>query len=129
MHFPIGLLVAAALAEGLFAVSRRQRFRAAAEYCLLLGTAGAVVATLSGWLFAADLGYGMAAHRWLGVATSLFALAASRLATRVRRAGDGPGEGLPAGGLGTLVYRAALLGTLAMLVVTSHLGGTATWGG
>ena len=120
IHFPIGLLVAAALAEILFVVRREPRFRSAAEYCLVLGTAGACAATLSGWFFAIDLDYTMTAHRWLGVATNLFALAACRLAALVRR--------LPASEAPTRAYRVAFLATILLLVVTSHLGGTATWG-
>ena len=119
IHFPIGLLVAAALAELLFVLSGEPRFRAAAEYCLLVGTLGACAATLSGWYFATDLEYTMTAHRWLGVATNLFALAACQLAVRVRK--------LPSSEAPTRAYRAAFAITILLLVVTSHLGGSATW--
>ena len=119
VHFPIGLLVAAALAEVLFALSGERRFRSAAEYCLLLGTAGACAATASGWFFATDLDYGMTGHRWLGVATNLFAIAACQLAVRTRR--------LPPAEAPTRAYRLAFAATIVLLVVTSHLGGTATW--
>ncbi len=119
LHFPIGLLVAAALAELAFILRGQQRFRPAAEFCLLLGTLGSCAATISGWFFASDLEYALTSHRWLGIATTLFALAACRLAVQVRE--------LPAASAPTRAYRFALFATIALLVVTSHLGGTATW--
>ena len=120
IHFPIGLLLAAALAEILFVLRRDDRYRAAAEFCLLVGTVGSCGAALSGWLFAADLGYALTTHRWLGIATSLFALATCQLAVRVRR--------LPPDDAPVRSYRLALAATIGLLVVTSHLGGIATWG-
>jgi len=120
VHFPIGLLLAAALAEIVFVVRKEQRYRSAAEFCLVVGTIGSCAAAASGWFFAEDNGYALTTHRWLGIATTLFALAACQYAARVRT--------LPADEAPTLGYRIALAATIGLLVVTSHLGGIATWG-
>src|SRR5688572_4499914 len=81
VHFPIALLLAALVAE-----LRRPRATGPSEagpseaggYCLALGTLGALLAALTGWLFAAHDPPGMPGmlfwHRWTGVATAAAAL-------------------------------------------------------
>ncbi|MBL4700956.1 MAG: hypothetical protein JKX85_06845 [Phycisphaeraceae bacterium] len=78
IHFPIALIFAAGVAELLSLPQRRTGMTSAVTFCLLLGSAGAVLAAMTGWIFAMDQGYAMAfntethsLHRWLGVACAL----------------------------------------------------------
>ena len=117
VHFPIGLLLAAAAAELWFVWRRNPNPASAVRFCVLLGTAGAVVAATLGWLHAAN-GYGassplvLALHRWAGTAIALWAVAVvvcSELDAR---------RGKRSWGFRLLL----LLGTL-LIAVTGHLGG------
>jgi mono/diheme cytochrome c family protein len=72
IHFPIALLLAAALGELLSAWRRWQTPWPPVQFCVLLGAAGAVVAVPLGW-FLADFGGAGAGsgdilviHRWIG---------------------------------------------------------------
>lgn len=79
VHFPIALLVAAAVAELLAALLRRPALRSSATFCLALGTVTAVPAAGLGWLLAAETspaGDALELHRWLGVATAALAVVA-----------------------------------------------------
>lgn len=94
-HLPIGLLTVAGLIEMYHAVRRNRTANTTAVVCLVIGTLGAVGATLLGWAMASGMG-GMvkdsperAIHRWLGVALAvasptiaIFALLAHRNAER-----------------------------------------------
>lgn len=92
VHFPIALLLVAALLEGIALLRRRRRPRAAAVTCLWLGAVGAVVAAILGWAnadaageFAGELAPIVSAHRWLGVALVALALVTAIAATLARR--------------------------------------------
>ena len=82
VHFPVALLLAALLAQVLGALRGRERYEAAARFCLALGAAGAVVAAALGWAAAASSSYPSAAqqdlflHRWIGTATAVAAVVA-----------------------------------------------------
>ena len=83
VHFPIALLIGAALCELLFAASEAESLRHAARVMLWMGAAGAALAAPLGWLDARAHALGLDAeaaqvlewHRWLGTATALGALA------------------------------------------------------
>src|SRR5262249_14604941 len=74
-HFPMALLVAAALAGLLGVVTGRSLFEGAARYCLWFGTLGAVLTALLGWLMGgfrwADRSDLLTLHRWVGTAVAL----------------------------------------------------------
>lgn len=81
VHFPIALLLAAALAEfiGLFVAT--PFWRNTGWYCAVLGAIGAIVAAGMGWLDAMFMGHpGMenivTLHRWFGTSTAVIALVA-----------------------------------------------------
>jgi hypothetical protein len=121
IHFPIALLLAAALGE-LWSAWRRGRVPSpAVRFCVLLGAAGAVAAAPLGWLHADIGGNGagptLRLHRWFGTAAALCAvLAALASEWDVRR------------GRRSLLFR-VLLGAGAVLVgVAGHLGGTLVHG-
>ena len=85
VHFPIALLLAAALAELGAAVRSSSRMRSAAEVMTIAGAAGTAVAALFGWIhtglwLGGDLA--MQAHRWIGTGLVLLAAAAGWLALK-----------------------------------------------
>ena len=67
VHFPIGLLVSAALAEALFLVTGRTLFDSAGRVCVSFGALGAVPAATLGWFLGGprltDSDWILAAHR------------------------------------------------------------------
>lgn len=77
VHFPIALIVAAALAELLFLRSRRQLFSDAARFCIGTGAVVALIAAGLGWAaghfasYPGELGGVLETHRWLGTSTAL----------------------------------------------------------
>lgn len=89
IHFPIALWVLGALfvVIGLFVPTWRQQIPIT---CLLIGTAGAIVASITGWWYADFQGYAewneidwedtLCRHRWIGVAMSIVSLFISLLA-------------------------------------------------
>jgi len=115
-HFPIGLLLAAALARILGWSGTRPRLRAAEGYCLLLGALGAAAASGLGWL-AAEHGTHdpeiIDLHRWISIGTSgaaLLLVLARPFAAATR------------------TYGWLLLVMAAALCVTGHYGGELAWG-
>ncbi len=74
-HFPVALLIVAAVAEGLRALTRRPGFGEAARFCVWAGAIGALVAAPLGWFNAGwDLDHDdrvMGIHRWAGTAVLL----------------------------------------------------------
>jgi mono/diheme cytochrome c family protein len=80
IHFPIALLATAAGTELFCAWRGNLRPSPIVRLCLLLGAAGALVAVMLGWMHADSGGYGagsslLVAHRWLGTAAGLWAVA------------------------------------------------------
>jgi uncharacterized membrane protein len=122
VHFPIALLLAAAVAE-LWALGRGARLPLpAVRFCVLLGAAGAAVAAVLGWLLAWG-GYGagsprlLALHRWLGTTAALLAVGSAVLSEADARAGR------------RRPWFRILLFLGALLVgVAGHLGGTLVHG-
>jgi uncharacterized membrane protein len=121
IHFPIGLLLAAAAGE-LWFVWRKSRVPApAVGFCVLLGAAGAVVAASLGWIHAAN-GFGAGSlvlpwHRWFGVATAAGAVILAVLsAIDIRR------------GSRSVWFWLVLLLETALVAVTGHLGGALVHG-
>jgi plastocyanin len=90
-NFPIALLVAAAIAEILFATSGRPPFDAASRFCLWFGALAAVLTGTLGWFTGgfrtADPSWVMTTHRWLGTSTDVLALFALVMGEASRRPG------------------------------------------
>jgi hypothetical protein len=117
LHFPLALLIAAAVPE-LWASGRKQTVPSpSVRFCLLSGAVTAVVAAALGWCYAA-VGQGAAVpetlfwHRWLGTAVAGWSVLAALVMERDVRRGK-------RGSLGqlTVVVGAALVG------VAAHFGG------
>lgn len=121
-NFPIGVLVAGALAETLFIVKRRPAFDQTARFCIVFAVATGVAAGVLGWFFAGirirDPDQLLAIHRWLGTATVLWLIALLWASERVRRPTH------PARGL----YRFLLFGGTALVLATGFFGGAMVYG-
>jgi hypothetical protein len=122
VHFPIALLIAAALGESWCALRRVRAPSQAVRFCLWLGAVAAVPTVGLGWLHAQG-GYGagspglLALHRWLGTATGLWAVATAVLGERDERGG------VRSWRVRTLVFVGALL-----VGLTGHFGGALVHG-
>jgi hypothetical protein len=118
IHFPIALLAAAALGEGLAAARRAWRPQPAGRFCVLLGAAGAVIAAALGWLHADIGGYGGASagilvlHRWLGTTAALWATGVAFASERDHRRGEA-----------SVLFRVLLWTGSILIVATAHFGG------
>lgn len=120
VHFPIGLLVLAALLEAFALVRPLRALRQIAPLVLFLGAVTAVASAGVGFLLSLEGGYDeelVSRHMWLGIATAVGAAAAAAL-RMVRR----PSPPLRRAYLGTLGL------TVAALLAAGHLGGSLTHG-
>lgn len=120
VHFPIGLVFAAAAIEVWRAVRREPGMHPATPALLVAAAITAVASTASGWFNAAheyanEQTDALFWHRWIGTLSAAILVAVAALAWRARRA-DVLGSGQTAGRLGALV--AALL-----VAVAGHIGG------
>lgn len=123
IHFPIGLLVAAALGE-LLAVRRGTDVpEPAVHFCVLLGAAGAVAAAALGWLHADLGGHGSASngilglHRWLGTMAALCAVGIALASVRDSQHGQR-----------SALFRVLLGGGAILVAATAHFGGVLAHG-
>ncbi len=123
VHFPIALLVVAALLEMLRRKGREKPARGAYA-CLAIAAAAGLLAALTGWLNAAlephgrSLASTLTNHRWLGVGTASAALVAFLFATMQRFGWAGA----------AVPYRVTLLLAALLVLPTGHLGGTLVFG-
>ena len=117
VHFPIAMLVGAALAEILLMSTGRATFRHAARFCVRIGALSAVPTAALGWFFGglqlADEDWTQTAHRWLGTVTASWAIVLLAIAERrnVRRA-----------------YRLAVFVGAALVMATGFFGGALVYG-
>jgi uncharacterized membrane protein len=126
VHFPIALLLTAALLE-LFSVWKPESsgLRFAITVNLILGTLGALVAAPLGWIdanqmhFEPDLRPVLAWHRWLGTSVAAGALLTSFVGFRATKTDS----------VTTLwIYRGLLWLFALTLGITGHLGGLLVYG-
>ena len=122
IHFPIALVIAAAVAEVAAMARADERWRTVAVGNVRAGAAFALLATIAGWRLAQapemEVSQLLEWHRWLGTVAAGVTLAAA-LATgglRVRSA------------LGVRIYRVALFAAGTLVAVTGHFGGLLVWG-
>lgn len=121
IHFPIALLMAAAIAEVWWMWRGRHGMSPAVRYCVLLGAAGAIAAAALGWARAPFVGSGAAQtlflHRWAGTAACVLAIAAAVASEydilRAQR---------------SRLFRAALFASALFIGLAGHLGGTFVYG-
>jgi mono/diheme cytochrome c family protein len=116
VHFPIGLLTAAALGEAWCLVRRRRQPWAPVRFCVLLGAVSAAAAAGLGWLRAATGAFGgselISWHRWAGTGAATLALAALLLSEADTRRGSR-----------SLLLRVMLFADALLVGLAGHLGG------
>jgi uncharacterized membrane protein len=122
VHFPIALILAAAAAELVFILSDGGKWRTIALANLRAGAATSVLTAVTGWRLAAS-GFAepsalLAWHRWIGLGAVVTAVAA----------GLSGGEGVSRVRRATVVYRAALFASAALIAAAGHAGGMLVWG-
>ncbi|MEZ5976880.1 MAG: c-type cytochrome domain-containing protein [Planctomycetota bacterium] len=122
VHFPVALLLVAAVLELVRAVRPGEAGRRAVNICLHLGALGAVAAAASGWVFQ-DFKQSTDAyvevHRWTGVALAGVAVVTSVLAIVGLRKDAGPI---------VVLQRLGLLACAVLVAVTGHFGAEMSWG-
>ena len=121
VHFPIGLVLIAALFEAAALVTGLECWHAIAVANLRVGAAFAAVTAVTGWLLAHAMTIdGMSAvewHRWFGTTATIVGIGAAMATLKPRRSAATPS-----------IYRAALFVAAVLIVVTGHLGGVLVWG-
>jgi uncharacterized membrane protein len=122
IHFPIALVIAAALAEGAAIVTADESWRTVAIGNVRAGAVFALLATIAGWRLALapemEVSPLLEWHRWLGTVAAGAVLAAALATGVVRRR--------PA--VGMHIYRIALFTAGTLVAVTGHFGGLLVWG-
>ena len=124
-HFPIALLILAAMAEVGNIFRRDHRHSNFALTCLVIGTLGAAVAAWFGWINADHEPHGKGLtnlifwHRWVGIGVVVFAAIslAARIADRMR-----PSD------TAIHTYRGTILGAALLVSVSGYLGGEIVFG-
>ncbi len=126
VHFPIALLLTAALLELIsFWHGYNSGLRFAIAINLMLGTTAAIVAAIFGWIDAAHIGFEpdlkpiLALHRWLGTSVALESLITVGLWFKSVQTGLS----------GSIwIYRAALWSLAVSVGITGHLGALLVYG-
>lgn len=122
IHFPIALVISAAVAEAAAVLTGDDRWRTVAVANIRAGSIVALLAAIAGWRLALDPGSEMSPvlewHRWLGTIGTGAALAAALAAGVSRRRSS----------RSVLKYRTALLAAGLLIAAAGHLGGVMVWG-
>jgi len=122
VHFPIGLVLIAAVAEVVATTTDLRAWRTVAVTNVRAGAVFAIGAAIAGWRLAStpwtEATSALEWHRWLG-AIAAVAVFAAALATAGAR-GRSPSA--------LWVYRITLFWATALVAVTAHLGGLLVWG-
>lgn len=123
-HLPIGMLIGAALAEGLFMITKRDLFKNAGTFCVVIAGFGAMGAATLGWFnggFAfVDDQWIQTVHRWLGTSTAIFTLLSIILLIRASKPDAKPSA--------RLAYRVSLFAAAGMVGATGFFGGALVYG-
>jgi uncharacterized membrane protein len=122
VHFPIGLVLIAAVAEIVAMATDRREWRTVALTNVRAGAAFSIGAAVAGWRLASSPGMEATSslewHQWLGTIAAVAVFGAA-LATA------GADARSP---FGQWVYRTLLFWAAALVAVTGHLGGLLVWG-
>jgi uncharacterized membrane protein len=122
IHFPIALVIAAAVAEAAALITGSARWRSVAIGNVRFGALLALAAAVAGWRLALLQGPDASAllewHRWVGTVAAgvTFAAAFATAGADSRSA------------LRTWTYRTAVFAAAALVGLTGHLGGMLVWG-
>lgn len=129
LHFPLALIIVAALADTLWLWLRKPIFREAGYFCILLGAAAAIPAMATGMMLldlreqAHDLSVDEASlgetHESLGIITTSFAVLAAGVRVWQRNR---------LSGMWGWVYGLLIAGSLVLVSLTGHYGGLLAFG-
>ena len=124
VHFPIALVISAALAEILFWRTRRPLFSDAARCAVALGALSSLAAVVLGWMSAQFANYpGMdwvvTTHRWLGTGTALLLLITVYLSESSHRPGKVHLR---------RAYRVCLYASALLVAIVGHFGAALVFG-
>ena len=127
VHFPIALIIAAAVAELLGALTSTGKalFLNASRFAIFVGALSGIVATLLGWATGASANYppefslAFDLHRWMGISASLAIVVCAVLCELSYRRDN---TALRSG------YRVALGLSVVLISLTGYLGGTLVYG-
>ncbi len=123
-HLPIGLLIGAAIAEGLLIFTRRDLFRHASAFCVVLAAIGGVTAATLGWFnggfVLVDDDWVQMTHRWLGTGTAVLTLLSGVLLLRASRSSTEP--------VSRRAFRVSLFVTATLVGATGFFGGALVYG-
>lgn len=125
VHFPIALLIVAAMCELWGAVRRRPDASHAALVCLVTGAIAAAASAATGWINAdlegsrTSMADTLSLHRWIGIAAAGVALFTALVVAPLLR----PGGRGPVG-----LYRAGTLVAALLAGFAGHFGGTLVHG-
>ncbi len=120
VHFPIAMLIAAALSELVLMRTGHELFFHSTRFAVWVGSLGAVTAAVLGWFFAgfriADAEWLMTTHRWFGSSASALALVVLWLCERAYRKSE------------RQAFRLALFPLAAGVAMTGFFGGALIYG-
>ncbi len=123
-HLPIGMLIGAALAEGLFILTKHELFRSAGTFCVALASLGALAAVTLGWFnggfVLVDDQWVQTVHRWLGTSTTALTLVTAALLVRASKN--------PSQDSARFAYRVSLFAAATMVGATGFFGGALVYG-
>jgi uncharacterized membrane protein len=125
VHFPIALLIAAAIFEVLRLVRRKSEVSPSARSCVVVAAIGACAAAFAGWMNAEHEGHSAATaglifwHRWLGVGVAGLALLLAIMGICTAWVKHPTLQ---------RVFAVMLLAGAAAVSFTAHLGGRLTYG-
>jgi uncharacterized membrane protein len=121
VHFPIALILIAAIAELVCVTTRFPQWHTVAVANIRAGSAFAVASAGAGWLLASsrivEASDALEWHRWLGLMAALAAVAAALATGEI----DRPPKRL-------WLYRIALFSAAASVAVAGHFGAVLVWG-
>jgi len=120
VHFPIALILAAALAEALGMMTKRAFFLDAARFIVVIAALSAIPTVLLGAAaehgaeFKGTYAEIIETHEGLGITTMIITIIAAALSELARRKNNG---------LLLMLYRVALIAAMAAVAATGHFGG------
>jgi uncharacterized membrane protein len=120
VHLPIGFLLFAFLLEFVSLHRRFAYLNDTVPFALLMGVLSGIAAGITGYMLSSGGGYGedlLSTHKWLGISTTLIALAA--FIVRIRYY-DHP--------VWKKAFRSLLIVMAGVVMVTGHYGGSLTHG-
>jgi uncharacterized membrane protein len=121
VHFPIALVLIAAIAELVSVTTRCPEWHTVAVANIRAGAIFAVASACAGWLLATsrivEASPALEWHRWLGMMAALAAIIA---ALTIGEMGDRPSR--------QWRYRVALFSAAALVAVAGHFGAVLVWG-